>query len=152
MSDAAFEWAIPCLPGKKQKAFLALMVAETVIFFFNGLFLVRVFLLAALVLAGISFLLFRSWKTEYEFEYVNGDVTVSRIIRNADRRELYHVSVPQIEELAEGKQAPGEKRRVRSYISNRPGARIYTLKTREEVVYLEPSDAFLEEMRRKLGR
>ena len=70
---------------------------------------------------------------------------MSRIIRKADRRELYHVSAAQIQELTEGRQAPG-KRKVRSYVSNRPGARVYTLGPREDVVYLEPSDAFLEEM------
>ncbi|MCI8959539.1 MAG: hypothetical protein HFG62_10530 [Lachnospiraceae bacterium] len=145
MGDVAFEWTIPYLPGKKQKGFGLLLIGETAVFLFNGLFLVRVFLLVAVIMAVITFFLFRSWRIEYEFEYVNGDLAVSRIIRKADRRELYHVSAAQIQELTEGRQAPG-KRKVRSYVSNRPGARVYTLGTREDVVYLEPSDAFLEEM------
>ena len=41
MNDVAFEWSIPYVLGKKQKCFKVLLIAETIVFLFNGLFLVR---------------------------------------------------------------------------------------------------------------
>ena len=55
MGDVAFEWTIPYLPGKKQKGFGLLLIGETAVFLFNGLFLVRVFLLVAVIMAVITF-------------------------------------------------------------------------------------------------
>ena len=145
MNDVAFEWSIPYVLGKKQKCFKVLLIAETIVFLFNGLFLVRGLLVVSAALAVISFLLIQSWKIEYEFEYVNGSITISKIIRNENRRELYQVSVSEVESFFKGRQSAGS-RRVRDYTSNRPGVSVFTLNTKNDAIYLEPNEAFLNEM------
>ena len=66
MNDVAFEWSIPYVPGRKQKCFKVLLIVETIVFLFNGLFLIRALLVVSAALAVISFLLIQSWKIEYE--------------------------------------------------------------------------------------
>ena len=145
MNDVAFEWSIPYVPGRKQKCFKVLLIVETIVFLFNGLFLIRALLVVSAALAVISFLLIQSWKIEYEFEYVNGSMTISKIIRKENRRELYQVSVSEVESFVKGRQPTGS-RRVRDYTSNRPDASVFTLNTKNDAIYLEPNEAFLNEM------
>jgi len=145
MNDVAFEWGIPHIPGRRQKCFKALLIAETVVFLFNGLFLVPQLLIVSAALAVVCFFLFKSWKIEYEFEYVNGDLAIAKVIAKTRRKELYLVHMGEVEEVKEGRLAPGN-RRLREYISNRPDALVMTLITKNDVIYLEPSREFLEEL------
>ena len=125
MNDVAFEWSIPYVLGKKQKCFKVLLIAETIVFLFNGLFLVRGLLVVSAALAVISFLMIQSGKE--------------------NRRELYQVSVSEVESFFKGRQSAGS-RRVRDYTSNRPGVSVFTLNTKNDAIYLEPNEAFLNEM------
>lgn len=145
MNDVAFEWSIPYIPGRKQRCFKMLLIAETIVFLFNGLFLVRGLLVVSAALAFTSFLLIQSWKIEYEFEYVNESITISKIIRKEKRREMYQMSVNEIESFVQGKQ-PAGSRNVRNYTSNRPDVPVFTVTTKNDVIYLEPNEIFLEEM------
>ena len=146
MSDTAFEWSIPYVLDRKQKCFEVLLIVETIVFLFNGLFLVKGLLVVSAALAVISFVLIQSWKIEYEFEYVNGNMAIAKIIRKESRKELYQISVKDIESFKRGRQPADGSRRVRNYTSNRPDASVFTLVTKNDVIYLEPSEAFLEEM------
>ena len=103
MRDVAFEWSIPYVLSRKQRCFRVLLIVETIVFLFNAVFLVTEMIIAAIALAVISYFLFRSWKIEYEYEYVNGELTISKIIRKEDRKELCRVSLEDMEELLAGK-------------------------------------------------
>lgn len=151
MRDVAFEWSIPYVLSRKQKCFRVLLIAETIIFLFNSIFLVTEMIIAAIALAVISYFLFRSWKIEYEYEYVNGDLTISKIIRKEDRKELCRVNPEEMEELLEGKHTENGKR-VRDFTSNRPDVPVYTLKTKNDMIFMEPNTDFLQEMKWRLRR
>lgn len=98
----------------------------------------------AFVIVGV--LLLRSWRYEYEYVYVNGDFEVSKIIRKEKRKDLYRCERKDMEYVTEGrKSAAGCK--VRDFTSGWEKAKVYTLKVGNDLIYLEPNEEFLEEMR-----
>ena len=147
MRDIVFEWFVPHVPSRKQMLVKAVITSAVIVFFADAFFFAAIMLIPTIVLAVVGFFLFRSWKIEYEYEYVNGDLTISKIIRKEKRKELYRGSRAEIEEMERGRRTQ-VGRTVRDYTSNRAGAPVLTLLTRGELLYVEPNAQFEEEMKR----
>ena len=77
MSDVVFEWYVPYILSRKQQLVKALMVSAALVFFVDAVFFLALMLIPSVILAVTGFFLFRSWRYEYEYVYVNGDFTIS---------------------------------------------------------------------------
>lgn len=149
MKDVVFEWYVPYIPSKKQMLIKAVIVSAVPVFLFDAFVFAPGMLYLALILAVVGFFLFRSWKFEYEYVYVNGDFTISKIIRKSKRKDVYQTERLRIDDLVKGRAAAPEKNKaVKDFTSGRNGAPVYTLKTAEHLVYIEPCDEFLNEMKK----
>lgn len=148
MKDVVFEWYIPYVPDKKKQLLKAVMISATVVSFFDALFFAAAMLFVAVALAVTGFFLFRSWRYEYEYVYVNGEFDISKIIRKCRRKDVYHVDRPDITSFLQGRVPQKEGKRVKDFTSGRPNAEVYTIYAKGEVVYIEPSDEFVEEMKK----
>ena len=73
MRDVVFEWYVPYTLNRRQQLIKALMVSAALVFFVDAVFFAAAMLFLSLILAVAGFFLFRSWKYEYEYVYVNGD-------------------------------------------------------------------------------
>ncbi len=147
MRDVVFEWYVPYVMNGKQRLLKAVMVSAALVFFVDAVFFAAVMLVPAAVLAATGFFLFRSWKYEYEYVYVNGDFTISKIIRKAKRKDVYHASRTDFEEILPGRTAP-QGRTARDFTSGRPGAAVYTIRSRGELIYIESEEDFIGEMKK----
>lgn len=147
MRDIVFEWYVPHILSRKQQLIKALITSAVIVFFIDAFFFAAIMLVPTVVLAVVGFFLFRSWKIEYEYEYVNGDLTVSKIIHKEKRKELFRGTRSEIEEMERGRRTQ-VGRTVRDYTSNRAGAPVLTLFARGELLYVEPNAQFEEEMKR----
>ena len=81
MRDVVFEWYVPYILNRRQQLVKALMVSAALVFFVDAVFFAAAMLIPSVILAVTGFFLFRSWRYEYEYVYVNGDFTISKIIR-----------------------------------------------------------------------
>ena len=147
MKDVVFEWYIPYIPDKKKQLLKAVMISAALVSFFDALFFAAAMLLVAIALAVTGFFLFRSWRYEYEYVYVNGEFDVSKIIRKCKRKDVYHVDRPDIGSFVQGR-TPAQGKKVKDFTSGRPGATVYTIQAKGELVYIEPCDEFIEEMKK----
>lgn len=147
MRDVVFEWYIPYYPGKKQLLLKAVISSAVLVFLFDAFVFAPGMLYLALILAVTGFFLFRSWKYEYEYVYVNGDFTVSKIIRKEKRKDVYQTDRLDIETFTRGRAAANGKP-VRDFTSGRLNAPVYTIKAKGQLVYIEPSQDFVEEMQK----
>lgn len=145
MRDVVLEWCIPyVMPGGKR-LLKAVLVASMVVLCVDAVIYPVLFLpVLAFVAAGI--LLLRSWRYEYEYVYVNGDFQISKIIRKEKRKDVYHLRRQEIEYVAEGRRRL-DGCKAHDFTSGWEKARVYTIKQGSDLVYLEPNDEFLEEMR-----
>ena len=132
MRDIVFEWFVPHVPSRKQMLVKAVITSAVIVFFADAFFFAAIMLIPTIVL---------------EYEYVNGDLTISKIIRKEKRKELYRGSRAEIEEVERGRRTQAG-RTVRDFTSNRQGAPVLTLLTRGELLYVEPNAQFEEEMKR----
>lgn len=149
MRDVVFEWYVPYVPDGRKRLLRVIILSAAVISFLEAvLFLAGGMLLVTAVLTLAGFFLLRSWDYEYEYVYVNGDFTVSKIIRKAKRKDIYHIHRTGIEAFSEGRAAGGQ--RGKDLTSGRPDASVYTLKAGGDTVYIEAPDAFAEEIRKYL--
>ena len=147
MKDVVFEWYIPYIPGKKQLLLKAVVTSAVLVFLFDAFVFAPGMIYLALALAVFGFFLFRSWKFEYEYVYVNGDFTISKIIRKAKRKDVYQADRLRFDDFVKGRaQAPGKT--VKDFTSGRLNAAVYTIKTAEHLVYIEPCEDFLNEMKK----
>lgn len=147
MRDVVFEWYIPYVPDRKKQLLRAVMISATVVFLFDAVFFAAAMLYVAVALAVAGFFLFRSWKYEYEYVYVNGIFDISKIIRKSKRKDVYHVDRPDIESFTEGR-TPANGCPVKDFTSGRAGVPVYTIRAKGELVYIEPEDDFVEEMKK----
>ncbi len=147
MKDVVFEWYIPYIPGKKQLLLKAVITSAVLVFLFDAFVFAPGMFYFALALAVFGFFLFRSWKFEYEYVYVNGDFTVSKIIRKAKRKDIYQADRLRFDDFVKGRATvPGKS--VKDLTSGRPDAAVYTIKTAQQLVYIEPCEDFLNEMKK----
>lgn len=147
MRDVVFEWYVPYFPDRKKQLIKAVTISAVIVFFIDAVFFAAGMLIPAVILAAAGFFVFRSWKYEYEYVYVNGDFTVSKIIRKSKRKDVYHVFRVDMEEFLEGR-APASGKTVLDFTSNRPGVPIYTIKAKGQTVYIEATEEFVEEMKK----
>ena len=122
----------------------AVMVSAVLVFFVDAVFFMSIMLLPALVLAVIGFFLFRSWRYEYEYVYVNGDFTISKIIRKEKRKDVFHTDRVDVEAFVKGKRTDGKA--AGDFTSGRPNREVYSMKVKGSWIYLEPCPEFVEEM------
>ena len=104
MKDVVIEWYIPYVISKRQMLIKAVMISAALVFFIDALVFMAVMLLPSLIIGVTGFFLFRSWRYEYEYVYVNGDFTISKIIRKSKRKDVYHASRTEFEEIIPGRQ------------------------------------------------
>lgn len=147
MRDVVLEWYVPYVINGRQRLLKAVMVSAALVFFADAVLFAAAMLIPAAVLAVTGFFLFRSWKYEYEYVYVNGDFTISKIIRKAGRKDVYHGSRQDFEEILPGRVTDGG-RKVRDFTSGRPGSRVYTIRSRGELICIESEEDFIKEMRK----
>jgi hypothetical protein len=147
MRDVVLEWYIPYFPDRKKQLLKAVMISATLVCIFDAVFFAAGMLYLAIILAIADFFLFRSWKYEYEYVYVNGEFDISKIIRNAKRKDVYRLDRLDIEDYIPGRASAGGKK-TRDFTSGRPGASVYTIMAKGEAVYIEPSEEFTEEISR----
>ena len=145
MKDVGLEWCIPYVMPRGKRLLKAVMLAAMAVLVVDTIIYPLLFLpVLAFVIVGV--LLLRSWRYEYEYVYVNGDFEVSKIIRKEKRKDLYRCERKDMEYVTEGrKSAAGCK--VRDFTSGWEKAKVYTLKVGNDLIYLEPNEEFLEEMR-----
>lgn len=145
MNDVVLEWMIPYVMPKNKRLLKAVLISALIVFAFDAVFFYFGLLLPVLILAAVEFFLFRSWKFEYEYVYVNGDFTISKIIRKAKRKDIFHCERKEIQYITEGKiPEPGMK--SSDFTSGWEKAKVYTLRVGQELIYIEPNAEFLEEM------
>lgn len=147
MNDVVFEWMVPYFLTGKQRLIKAVTVSAVIVFLIDAVFFAAGLLIAAVILAVVGFFVFRSWRYEYEYEYVNGDITVSKIIRKEKRKEVWHLDRKEIEEFQKGRTA-ANGRAVLDFTSGRADSPVYTIKAKGNLVYIEPSKEFLAEMQK----
>ena len=144
MRDVVIEWYLPHVLSPKQMLIKAVMVSAVLVFFVDAVFFMSIMLLPALVLAVIGFFLFRSWRYEYEYVYVNGDFTISKIIRKEKRKDMFHTDRVDVEAFVKGKRTDGKA--AGDFTSGRPNREVYSMKVKGSWIYLEPCPEFVEEM------
>ena len=148
MRDVVFEWYGPYFPDKRKMLIKAVMISAALVFFIDAVFFAAGMLIPSVILAVAGFFLFRSWKYEYEYVYVNGDFTISKIIRKAKRKDVYHTTRLDMEDFVRGRAGQTEGNRIKDFTSGRPNALVYTIKAKGEYVYIEPSEEFVDEMKK----
>ena len=144
MRDVVIEWYLPHVLSPKQMLIKAVMVSAVLVFFVDAVFFMSIMLLPALVLAVTGFFLFRSWRYEYEYVYVNGDFTISKIIRKEKRKDVFHTDRVDVEAFVKGKRTDGKA--AGDFTSGRPNREVYSMKVKGSWIYLEPCPEFVEEM------
>ena len=144
MRDVVIEWYLPHVLSPKQMLIKAVMVSAVLVFFVDAVFFMSIMLLPALVLAVIGFFLFRRWRYEYEYVYVNGDFTISKIIRKEKRKDVFHTDRVDVEAFVKGKRTDGKA--AGDFTSGRPNREVYSMKVKGSWIYLEPCPEFVEEM------
>ena len=144
MRDVVIEWYLPHVLSPKQMLIKAVMFSAVLVFFVDAVFFMSIMLLPALVLAVIGFFLFRSWRYEYEYVYVNGDFTISKIIRKEKRKDVFHTDRVDVEAFVKGKRTDGKA--AGDFTSGRPNREVYSMKVKGSWIYLEPCPEFVEEM------
>lgn len=147
MRDIVFEWYVPRVPDRRQQLIKAVIVSAVIVFFVDAYFFATIMLIPGLVLVAVGFFLFRSWKIEYEYEYVSGDLTVSKIIHRSKRKELFRGNRAEIIRIERGRSVQ-RGCTVRDFTSNRANAPVLSVFTGGELLYVEPNDQFEEEMKR----
>ena len=147
MRDVVLEWCIPyVMPGGKRLLKAVLLASMAVLCVDTILYPILFLPVLAFLVVGI--LLLRSWKYEYEYVYVNGDFTISKIIRKAKRKDVYHTTRLDMEDFVRGRAGQTEGNRIKDFTSGRPNALVYTIKAKGEYVYIEPSEEFVDEMKK----
>ena len=144
MNDVVLEWIIPYVMPAKKRLLKAVLVSLLIVLLADAVLFYA--LLPAIVLGIVEFFLFRSWKLEYEYVYVNGDFTISKIIRKEKRKDVFHCDRKDIQYVREGKLTE-DGCRVSDFSSGWEKADVYTLRTGNRLVYIEPNEEFLQDLR-----
>ena len=147
MRDVVFEWYVPYILNGRQQLVKALMVSAALVFFVDAVFFAAAMLIPSVILAVTGFFLFRSWRYEYEYVYVNGDFTISKIIRKAKRKDVYHAYRADFQEILPGRKT-AEGLKTRDFTSGRAKAPVYTVRCHGELGYIEAEENFIGEMKK----
>ena len=110
MHDVVLEWMVPYYPSMKKQLVKSLLFSSILVFTADAVLFYPVFFLLVLVLAVTAFFLLRSWRYEFEYSYVNGDLEISKIIRKEKRKELYRCDRKDVVAVTRGRLAAGSRR------------------------------------------
>ena len=146
MRDIVIEWYVPHIPDKKELLVRAVLVSAAVVLLADAVFFASILLFPAIVAGAAAWILRRRGRYEYEFVYVNGDFTISRIIRKEKRKDVYHVERVDIEAFWKGKKETVS--RNMDFTSGKPGSPVYSIKAKGSWACVEASPEFVEEMSR----
>ena len=155
MNDIVMEWYVPRYPDKKQLLIKALSLSAAVVFFIDAVFFAAAMLLPAIILGVFYVIWSRSLKYEFEYVYVNGDFTISKIIRKSKRKDVFHTDRVNIEEFVKGRKTgggtfsgagAGSAARLKDFTSGAREERVYSMRVGGSWIYIEPSEEFLSEM------
>ncbi len=146
MNDVVLEWIIPYVMPAKKRLLKAVLVSLLIVLLADAVLFYAFLLLPAIALGIVEFFLFRSWKLEYEYVYVNGDFTISKIIRKEKRKDVFHCDRKDIQYVREGKLTE-DGCQVSDFSSGWEKADVYTLRTGNRLVYIEPNEEFLQDLR-----
>lgn len=144
MNDVVLEWIVPYVMPMKKRLLKAILLSALIVLTADGILFYPVILLPALVLAVADFFLFRSWSLEFEYSYVNGDLTISKIIHKERRKDVFHCERKDIQWIEKGRVPDGQRKK--DFTSGWEKASVYTLRTADTTVYIEPNEEFLREM------
>ncbi|MDO4168409.1 MAG: hypothetical protein Q4D45_00805 [Lachnospiraceae bacterium] len=144
MGDVVLEWDMPYIISRKRLLIKAIGISAAVVLVLDSLLIPALWFLVVPMLIA-EFIIFRNWKYEYEFEYVNGDLEISKIIRKCKRKVLFQGHRKDVEYLTEGRQdEPGISKL--DCTSGIPNTKVYTMKIDSKLIYFEPNDDFIREM------
>lgn len=147
MRDVVFEWYVPHVLSKKERLAKALTVSAAAVFFIDAVLFMAAMLFPAAALALAGFILSRRWNYEYEYVYVNGDFTISKILHKSRRKDVCHMDRTDFEELIPGRAAPGGTP-VKDFTSGLPDKPVYTIRTRGGLICIEAEEGFISEMKK----
>ena len=89
MNDVVLEWIIPYVMPAKKRLLKAVLVSLLIVLLADAVLFYAFLLLPAIALGIVEFFLFRSWRYEYEYVYVNGEFDISKIIRKCRRKDVF---------------------------------------------------------------
>lgn len=146
MGDVVLEWVTPYILPQKRRLIKAVALSATIVFTIDAVLFMPIFWFLVIPLLIVEFIVFRNWKFEYEYIYVNGDFEISKIIRKCKRKLAFHGDRKDMEYIVKGRQdAAGIS--TADYTSGVPGAPVYTMKINGQLVYFEPTKEFIDEMK-----
>ena len=145
MNDIVLEWVIPHFLSVKQKVMKIVLLLASIALAAFAFLSNALFTIPAILLGAVIFFLFRSWKLEYEYSYVNGDLTISKIICKASRKDIFHCDIEDIQWIQKGR-ISSDLSKTKDFSSGLETATVYTLKTADYTVYIEPNEPFLQQM------
>ena len=147
MRDIVFEWYVPHMPDKKERLAKALAVSTAIVFFIDAVFFMAIMLIPALILGAAGFFLSRSWNYEYEYVYVNGDFTISKILHKSQRKDVFHADRTDFEEIVPGRKT-SEAAGIRDFSSGFPDRPVYSIRVKGSWICIEAEEGFINEMKK----
>ncbi len=160
MSDMYIEILIPRIRSAASVLGQAALITLTGLAIVCGVVLHPLFLIAAVAFLVVDFIFLPRFNVEYEYLYVNGELTVDRIFSKSRRKRAGSYRIDQLELMAplgssrlEGL-SRGTGIRTLDYSSHRPEAQVYVMyltgSGQKERVLLEPNEKMLKELRLKM--
>ena len=146
MGDVVLEWVTPYILTQKRRLIKAITLSAAVVFTIDAILFMPIFWFIVIPIWHVEFFVFRNWKYEYEYVYVNGDFEISKIIRKCKRKLAFHGDRKDMEYIVKGRQEETGMTAV-DYMSGVPGAPVYTMKINGQLIYFEPTQEFIDEMK-----
>ena len=146
MGDVVLEWVTPYILTQKRRLIKAITLSAAVVFTIDAILFMPIFWFIVIPIWLVEFFVFRNWKYEYEYVYVNGDFEISKIIRKCKRKLAFHGDRKDMEYIVKGRQEETGMTAV-DYTSGVPGAPVYTMKINGQLIYFEPTQEFIDEMK-----
>lgn len=150
MSDFYSEKLVKKKPDGRDMAIKVLLILLTVL----SVFIAFVFpfgILLVLMMGGLDYMIFRSLDVEYEYQYINGDLDIDKIMHKERRKSMYSANMGDLERLAPA--AAGESgtfSRTCDFTSGTNPQAVYEMiisrnGVRERILF-EPNEAMVEEI------
>ena len=76
MGDVVLEWVTPYILTQKRRLIKAITLSAAVVFTIDAILFMPIFWFIVIPIWLVEFFVFRNWKYEYEYVYVNGDFDI----------------------------------------------------------------------------
>ena len=146
LGDVVLEWTVPHVLSKQQQLIKAIVLSAAIVLLFDAIFFIAWALIFVAALVLVYIFVIRNWKYEYEFEYVNGDMEVAKIIRKVKRKTVDRFQRKEIDYVKKGR-IHEQGINILDYTSGLPNRDVYSMKVKNQMVYFEPIEEFLLEMK-----